>query len=428
MKKSKRTLTPKLRFPEFRDKGEWTSEKLGRICKFVRGPFGGALKKEIFVPVGYAVYEQSHAIHKDLDTFRYYIDEIKYNELKRFAVKPNDIIMSCSGTMGKFAVLSSKPTPGVINQALLKLSIDKKYDLGFIAIALELPGNQSRLLAQSAGGAIKNVVGVKLLKEIEISVPAKQEQSRIADCLTALDTLIAAEGRKLEVLRDHKRGLMQQLFPQPGQTQPRLRFPEFRDKPGWKEKALKGFFPRIRNGFVGTATPYYTDDGVPYLQGKNIKSGRIDRRDIVTISKDFHERQKKSQIQINDILMVQSGHVGECAVVDEAHDGANCHALIILSSETNICPDFFLQLFYSEYGKKKIAEITTGNTVKHILASGIKAMKLCVPGMKERERIADSFSSLDTQIAAQAKKIDALKTHKRGLMQQLFPAPEEIEE
>ena len=210
---------PRLRFPEFRDKGEWTREKLGRICKFVRGPFGGALKKEIFVPAGYAVYEQSHAIHKDLDTFRYYIDEIKYNELKRFAVKPNDIIMSCSGTMGKFAVLSSKPTLGVINQALLKLSVDNKYDLGFIAIALELPGNQSRLLAQSAGGAIKNVVGVKLLKEIEINVPAKQEQSRIADCLTALDDRIAAQVAKIETLRQHKRGLIQQLFPSPQEVE-----------------------------------------------------------------------------------------------------------------------------------------------------------------------------------------------------------------
>jgi type I restriction enzyme S subunit len=206
---------PRLRFPEFRDKVEWTSMKLGRICEFVRGPFGGALKKEIFVPEGYAVYEQSHAIHKDLDTFRYFIDDIKYNELKRFAVKPNDIIMSCSGTMGKIAVLSSKPKPGVINQALLKLSVDKKYNLEFITIALELPENQSKLLAQSAGGAIKNVVGVKLLKEIEIRVPPQQEQARIADCLTALDNQLTAQAEKIETLKSHKRGLMQQIFPAP---------------------------------------------------------------------------------------------------------------------------------------------------------------------------------------------------------------------
>jgi type I restriction enzyme S subunit len=210
---------PRLRFPEFRGKVEWESEKLGRICKFVRGPFGGTLKKEIFVPAGYAVYEQSHAIHKDLDTFRYYIDEIKYNELKRFAVQPNDIIMSCSGTMGKFAVLSSKPMPGVINQALLKLSVNNKYDLGFITIALELPNNQSRLLAQSAGGAIKNVVGVKLLKEIVIDVPSLPEQQRIADCLSSLDDLIGAQAKKVELLKQHKKGLMQQLFPSPAEVE-----------------------------------------------------------------------------------------------------------------------------------------------------------------------------------------------------------------
>jgi type I restriction enzyme S subunit len=109
--------------------------------------------------------------------------------------------------------------PGVINQALLKLSVNNKYDLGFITIALELPNNQSRLLAQSAGGAIKNVVGVKLLKEIVIDVPSLPEQQRIADCLSSLDDLIGAQAKKVELLKQHKKGLMQQLFPSPAEVE-----------------------------------------------------------------------------------------------------------------------------------------------------------------------------------------------------------------
>lgn len=207
---------PKRRFPEFRDMGEWSPEKFGEICKFVRGPFGGALKKDIFVKEGYAVYEQSHAIYENFDDFRYYITKEKYDELKRFAVKSNDLIMSCSGTMGKFAVVPSPHKEGVINQALLKLAVKKGYNLNFIKYTLEHPLNQEKFLSQSAGGAIKNVVGVDQLKEIELPIPSLQEQQKIADCPTSLDTLIANQAQKIEALKSHKKGLMQQLFPSVG--------------------------------------------------------------------------------------------------------------------------------------------------------------------------------------------------------------------
>ena len=204
---------PKRRFPEFLDKGEWSLEKFGEISKFVRGPFGGALKKDIFVKEGYAVYEQSHAIYENFDDFRYYITKEKYDELKRFAVKSNDLIMSCSGTMGKFAVVPSPHKEGVINQALLKLTVKKGYNLNFIKYTLEHPLNQESLLSQSAGGAIKNVVGVEQIKEIELPIPCLQEQQKIADCLTSIDELISNQAKKVEALKSHKKGLMQQLFP-----------------------------------------------------------------------------------------------------------------------------------------------------------------------------------------------------------------------
>jgi len=206
-------IVPELRFPEFRHDGEWERKKLKNICRFVRGPFGAALKKEIFVKSGYAVYEQSHAIYKNFKTFRYFITEEKFNELKRFSVKPGDIIMSCSGTMGKFAIVPKKQKKGVINQALLKLTVDNNINIYFFKFSFELPSNQENLLSQSAGGAIKNVVGVNQLKEIILHIPKLKEQQKIADCLSSLDELITAQGQKIEALKAHKKGLMQGLFP-----------------------------------------------------------------------------------------------------------------------------------------------------------------------------------------------------------------------
>ena len=100
----------------------WELKKLGEVCDFIRGPFGGSLKKNCFKKSGYAVYEQQHAIYGDF-TFRYFIDESKFQEMKRFEVLPQDIIMSCSGTMGKISIVPDETPKGIINQALLKLTV-----------------------------------------------------------------------------------------------------------------------------------------------------------------------------------------------------------------------------------------------------------------------------------------------------------------
>lgn len=204
---------PKLRFSEFQEAGDWVEKKLGELCDFTRGPFGGALKKDFFVEDGYAVYEQSHAIHKNFNSFRYYINEEKFAGLRRFSVLPNDIIMSCSGTMGKFAIIPPEAKKGVINQALLKLRVKKDFNLNFIQTSLELPSTQHKLLSQSAGGAIQNVVEVKQIKEIPFFLPSLVEQQKITATLSSLDDCIAAQSQKIDALKLHKEGLMQGLFP-----------------------------------------------------------------------------------------------------------------------------------------------------------------------------------------------------------------------
>ena len=206
---------PRLRFPEFSDAPEWEEKTLGEISKLVRGPFGGSLKKEIFVASGYAVYEQSHAIYGDFNSFRYYITREKFDDLRRFAVAANDIIMSCSGTMGKFAVVPCDASAGVINQALLKLTVVPSCDPRFLKEVLELPSVQRKLLSQSAGGAIQNVVSVDQIKALPLRFPGESEQHKIMGCLSSLDAQITTESGKLDTWNWHKKGLMQQLFPSP---------------------------------------------------------------------------------------------------------------------------------------------------------------------------------------------------------------------
>lgn len=155
--------------------------ELGEVCNFIRGPFGGSLKKECFKDEGYAVYEQQHAIYGNHD-IRYFIDDDKFHELKRFEVNSGDLIVSCSGTIGQVYIIPEDAPKGVINQALLKLTpldmVDKNYIKYFFENKITAELNNS-----ARGGAIKNVPSVAELKKIKILVPSLEKQREIVEQL-----------------------------------------------------------------------------------------------------------------------------------------------------------------------------------------------------------------------------------------------------
>lgn len=201
---------------------------------------------------------------------------------------------------------------------------------------------------------------------------------------------------------------------------PKLRFKGFGSE--WCKDSLKKKFSKIRNGFVGIATPYYVDEGIKYLQGKNIKYGQIDSDGLIYVSAEFHKKYSNSVLQKNDILMVQSGHVGQCAVVTENYINANCHALIILSpNNTEKINSHFVSYFFQCYlGKKVIYKIKTGNTIEHVLASDIKNVEIFFPTYSEQQKIASFLSSVDEKITQLTKKHELLCQYKKGMMQKLF--------
>lgn len=163
----------------------WEMGSLHEFCDFVRGPFGGSLKKEIFVDDGYLVYEQYHAINNDFDFGRYFITEQKFKEMKRFEVFANDILISCSGTMGKIAIVPETHKKGIINQALLKLTPKSTVLPMFVKLYLESSVIQKKYFTNQSGAAIQNVVSVKELKEIPFPNISIDEQRAIVEQVVA---------------------------------------------------------------------------------------------------------------------------------------------------------------------------------------------------------------------------------------------------
>ena len=195
---------------------EWPNVSLGDLCSFVRGPFGGSLKKSIFVQSGFAVYEQQHAIYNQFDDIRYFISEIKFNEMKRFELLPDDLIMSCSGTMGRVAIVPSEIRRGIINQALLKLTTSPKILNTFLKAWMESNAFQYALRDYSGGAAIQNVASVKILKTIKVPLPSIPDQKciiiEIDNLLCETQRLADIYQRKLEALESLKKSLLHQAF------------------------------------------------------------------------------------------------------------------------------------------------------------------------------------------------------------------------
>lgn len=194
----------------------WRWVRLGEVCLFRRGPFGGSLRKEIFVQSGYAVYEQGHAIYNDFSNFRYYIDEGKFDEMRSFKVCAGDLIMSCSGTMGKVAIVPENAPAGIINQALLKLTPTDHIFCVFLKAWMESANFQQSLADLTLGAAIKNVASVGVLKALRVPLPPFEEQQRIAEMLkeqmAAVEKARTAAKSELETINALPAALFRRAF------------------------------------------------------------------------------------------------------------------------------------------------------------------------------------------------------------------------
>ena len=210
------------------------------------------------------------------------------------------------------------------------------------------------------------------------------------------------------------------MFPKNGEKKPEIRFKGFTDD--WEQRKLSEIYASIGNAFVGTATPYYVEQGHFYLESNNIKDGQINHNSEVFINDEFYERQKDKWLHTGDMVMVQSGHVGHAAVIPEELDNSAAHALIMFREpKVKIEPYFLNYQYQTNKIKKKIEGITTGNTIKHILASDMQEFVVDLPDYDEQKQIGDYFRNLDHLITLHQRKCDEIKEIKKFMLQNMFP-------
>ena len=259
-------------------------------------------------------------------------------------------------------------------------------------------------LSRGAQGATRYNISKATFRSVAFHLPSRTEQQKIADCLGSLDDLIAAEDRKLEALRQHKQGLMQQLFPQPGEIVPRLRFPEFRDDPAWSNLSLERVCEVLNKRRVPITTKNRKAGPFPYYGA----SGIVDYVD------DF----------IFDERLILVGEDGakwgafeQTAFIANGKYWVNNHAHVLRSVGLI---DSLLEAYLV---RSDLGPYVTGAAPPKLTLGKLKTIPIPVPSsLAEQQKIADCLGSLDDLIAATVRKLEGLRQHKQGLMQQMFPS------
>ena len=401
MSKEPRKLVPELRFPEFKNEGEWKVTSLDSLCNFlnsIRKPVSSSERKKGLYP-----YYGASGIIDFVDN--YLFDErlllVGEDGAKWGAYEKTAFLVE-----GKYWVNNHAHVlrPKLINDKLLENYLVKLDLCPYIT------------------GAAPPKLTIGKLKEIPIPVPDSQtEQQKIASCLSSLDEVIAAHDQKLELLKDHKKGLMQNIFPREGEKKPKYRFPEFRCSGEWNETPLGDIVNFSSGGTPSKERPEYWNGTIPWISAASMHTYNIEKSDSnITELAVAHGAQVAKDgtllILVRGSMLYSRIPMG-IALRDVAFN-QDVKALTLIK-EMNI--RFLLYELMALESQLLNAVTATGIGAGKLDTSDLKKFTICFPSPDEQQKIANCLSFLEELIHSQTQKIEQLKAHKKGLMQGLFP-------
>lgn len=416
------TLIPELRFPEFVNNETWAERKLSDVLFEHKEKSSG--KEEVY----------SVSVHKGV------VNQIEHlgrvfasNNTENYKrVFPGDIIYTKSPT-GDFPfgiIKQSKVLKPVITSPLYGVFKPETIDLGVILDAyFDYPERTINYLSSIIQKGAKNTVNIHndifLSKSLPLPID-KKEQQKIANCLSSLDELIISNIDKFKTLKTYKRGLIQNLFPIKGERVPKIRFKEFEKDGEWVSKIIENYIDLFSGIALKSNEISDNQSGIPILRGINITEGRIRHsKDIDKFYLGDLENLKRYLIKENDIVIGMDGSkVGKnvALIKKEDENSILIQRVARIRTKENTDIQFIYQHFRSNGFRDYVDRVNTSSGIPHISSQQIKDFKINFPPkVEEQIKIAETLSSLDDMIIEQSNKIEHLKSHKKGLMQGLFP-------
>ena len=417
--------TPKLRFPEFRDAPEWEEKTLENVCEKISD---GIHSTPIYDDNGEFYFINGNNLTNSKIEINENTKKINETEYLKYKVELSSqtILLSINGTIGNLAFFNNEKI--ILGKSASYLNLKLNENKYFIFNLLQSSNTRKHFEKELTGSTIKNL-SLTTIKNTKVIFPHPKEQQKIADCLSSVDELITAQSAKVEALKAHKKALMQQLFPAEGETTPRLRFPEFKNAPAWEEKQLVSYEDLVHGDGDWILSKDITDNGeFKIIQLANIGFGQYIDKSLKTISMDTFKNLKCKSIEKGDLLINR--------MVDESLNSCIFNFSGNYITSVDVCwirqneyinNYFFMNLLSTTFSQKKLLSLASGGGRVRISKKNLfQSFEFLLPSKEEQQKIADCLCSVDELITAQSAKVEALKTHKKALMQQLFPTSKEI--
>jgi restriction endonuclease S subunit len=402
---------PKLRFSEFVNSGEWKEEKLGELVTINSG--GSPSSYDLKVTGKYPFLKV-----EDLNNcVKYQISSREYSNDTKNIIKKESIIFPKRGA----AILLNKVRINIsevlMDTNLMAITPNNKIDYEFLYYTIDKV-ELSKIADTSTIPQINN----KHITPFIIDIPKPKEQQKIADCLSSIDSIISAQYQKVELLKEHKKGLLQNLFPKDGENVPKLRFPEFINDGKWKKTTI---------GKIGSF--YYGKSAPKWSLEENALTPCVRYGELYTkFGTIITETYSRTNIDPKNLKFSKGGEILVPRVGEKPEDFGKCCCYLPLENiaigemvsvfETSQNPLFYTYYFRNLY--RKFANVVEGQNVKNLYYVELEPLEVYRPSLKEQQKIADCLTSIDEEINLQIQKVELLKKHKKALLQQLFPSNE----
>jgi len=421
MSKEINKLMPDLRFPEFKNDGEWDSTTLDDLCELITKGTTPTTLGYSYTESGVNFIKIESILDGNINLQKAAFISNECNEaLKRSQLNENDILFSIAGALGVVTTVNKEILPANTNQALSIVRLKNKKQKDYVKAFLKSNIITTEIEKIKAGAAQPNI-SLSQVANFKILIPkSPKEQQKIASCLSSLDEVITAHSQKLDLLKDHKKGLMQNLFPQEGEKVPKYRFKEFVGDGEWVEKSLD----KVVNNFIVPMRdkPKKLDGEIPWCRIEDFNGIYLsESKSNQGVSLETVTEMNLKIYPTNTLLVSCSADLGRCAITQKPLiTNQTFIGLVIDEKKMN---SLFLYYIMTN-SRKELNARSSGTTISYLSRQQFEQFAILLPPQKdkkEQQKIASCLASLDTLITAQTEKIEQLRLHKKGLMQCLFP-------
>ncbi|PKR59937.1 restriction endonuclease subunit S [Thalassospira lohafexi] len=343
---------------------------------------------------------------------------------EKHLIRDGDLLFSWSATL---TALLWKNGDGILNQHIFKVVENEGVDKNFLLYTIlhSIDG-----LASHSHGTTMKHIKKGVLDKYHVGVPPLPEQKKIAEVLSSVDEAIAATKAVIDQTKQVKKGLLQTLLTK-GIGHTKFKQTELGEIPeSWELKKADDLCMTISVGIVIKPAQYYVEagSGIKALRSANVREGYIEDDKWVYLSKEGHEKNKKSQLKAGDVLVVRSGYTGTSCVVPPEYNGTNCIDIIFARPKHNLVISEFLSAYInSPEGRKQVLKSEGGLAQKHFNVTELKKMLVPIPPKAEQIEIVRHLEDAQTATRLNEAKLSQLQALKTGLMSDLLTGRKRVE-